>query len=197
MILSGQGSVYIRCLEPFEEEDRNEDDEQLMIPSFSQCTGDLSETPVNASSSSLQHQNSEAESTDPGELLIFGDPMQLSSETENNQSVNNYEAVVNVNEISPPTPPSNNGEVPSKVIRIHKSLVGADMLKIFSDPSIWKSSLNAIIIHQLGHEEAGQGNGILREVSSLFWKEFYNSHMLGRVKESLILGMILTAISGK
>ena len=34
--LSGQGSVYIRCLEPFEEEDRDEDDEQLTIPSFSQ-----------------------------------------------------------------------------------------------------------------------------------------------------------------
>lgn len=177
--LSGQGSVYIRCLEPFEEEDRDEDDEQLTIPSFSQCTSDLSETPVNASSSSLQHQNSEAEYTDPGELLIFGDAMPFLLEMENNQSVNNYEAVVNVDEISPPTSPSNNGEVPSKVIRIHRSLVRADMLKIFSDPSILKSSLNAIIIHQLGHEEAGQGNGVLREVFSLFWKEFYESHMLG------------------
>ena len=73
--LSGQGSVYIRCLEPFEEEDRDEDDEQFMISSSSQCTGDFSEIPFNASSSSLQHQNSEAESTDSGELLIFGDPM--------------------------------------------------------------------------------------------------------------------------
>ena len=53
------------------------------------------------------------------------------------------------------------------------------MLEIFPDPSILKSSLTAIIIHQLDHEEAGQGNGVLREVSSLFWKEFYESHMLG------------------
>ena len=54
--LSGQESEYIVCMsEPFEEEDRDEDDEQLLIPSFSQCTSDLSETPVNASSSSLQH----------------------------------------------------------------------------------------------------------------------------------------------
>ena len=29
MKLSGQGSVYTRCLEPFEEEDRDEDDEQM------------------------------------------------------------------------------------------------------------------------------------------------------------------------
>ena len=66
-----------------------------------------------------------------GNYLLF------SSEMENNQSVNNYEAVVNVNEISPPPSPSNNGEVPSKVIRIHSSLVRADMLKILSDPSIF------------------------------------------------------------
>lgn len=71
------------------------------------------------------------------------------------------------------------------------------MLDIFSDPFIFKSSLNAIIINQLGHEEAGQGNGVLREAFALYWKEFYESHMLGRLKESLMLGMILTAISGK
>ena len=34
-------------------------------------------------------------------------------------------------------------------------------------------------INWLGHEEAGQGNGVLRQVFSLFWKEFYESHMLG------------------
>ena len=159
--------MYFRCLEPFEEEDRNEDDEQLMMPSFSQYTGDLLETPVNISSSTLQHQNSEDDSTDPGKLLIFGDSMPFSSEMDKNHSVNSYESVVDVN-ISPPTSPSKNGEMPSKVIKIHRSLVRADMLEIFSDPSILKSSLNAIIIHQLGHEEAGRGNGVLREVFSLF-----------------------------
>ena len=159
--------MYFRCLEPFEEEDRNEDDEQLMMPSFSQYTGDLLETPVNISSSTLQHQNSEDDSTDPGKLLIFGDSMPFSSEMDNNHSVNSYESVVKVN-ISPPTSPSKNGEMPSKVIKIHRSLVRADMLEIFSDPSILKSSLNAIIIHQLGHEEAGRGNGFLREVFSFF-----------------------------
>ena len=129
--LSGQASVYIRCLEPFEEEDRDEDDEQLMIPSFGQYTGDLSETPGNAISSSLQYQNSEAVSTDPGELFIFGDPMPFLSGIGNNRSINNLEAAVNVNEISPPTSLSNNGEALSKVIRIHRSLVRADMLEIF------------------------------------------------------------------
>ena len=54
----------------------------------------------------------------------------------------------------------------------------ADTLEIFSNPSTLKSCLNAIIIHKLCHEEAGQGNGVLREVFTLFWKEFYESHML-------------------
>lgn len=180
--LSGQGTVYIRCLEPFEEIDRDEDDEELMIPSFTQFTGDLSENLVDGSSSSLQHQNSEAVSTDPGELLMTEDPMPYLPEMENNESVNNYEVVVDVNEIFPPTSPSNNGEVPTKVIRVHRSNVRADMLDIFSDPFIFKSSLNAIIINQLGHEEAGQGNGVLREAFALFWKEFYESHMLGETE---------------
>ena len=54
----------------------------------------------------------------------------------------------------------------------------ADTLEMFSNPSTLKSCLNAIIIHKLCHEEAGQGNGVLREVFTLFWKEFYESHML-------------------
>lgn len=97
--LSGQGTVYIRCLEPFEEIDRDEDDEELMIPSFTQFTGDLSENLVDGSSSSLQHQNSEAVSTDPGELLMTEDPMPYLPEMEKNESVNNYEVAVDVNEI--------------------------------------------------------------------------------------------------
>ena len=89
---------------------------------------------------------------------------------------------------SPPTSLSNNGEVPSKVIRIHRSLVRADMLEIFSDPSIIKSSLNAITVHQLSHEETGQGNGVSSEVFSLFWKEFYESHMLGESERVPYIG---------
>ena len=53
------------------------------------------------------------------------------------------------------------------------------MLEIFSDPSILKFSLNAIVIHQLGYEDAGQGCGVVREVFSFFWMEFYESQMLG------------------
>ncbi len=53
------------------------------------------------------------------------------------------------------------------------------MLQIVSDPSILNASLHAVIINQLGHQEVGEGTGVLREVFSLFWKESYESYMLG------------------
>lgn len=34
--LSGQGGVYIRCLDPLDEEDKDEEDEQLLYPSYAQ-----------------------------------------------------------------------------------------------------------------------------------------------------------------
>ena len=69
-----------------------------------------------------------------------------------------------------PTSPTCSDEVPTKIIRVHRSLIREDMIEIFLDPSILKFNLNAIIINQHGIEEAGQGNGVLREVFSLFWK---------------------------
>lgn len=41
--LSGQRNVYIRCLEPLEEEDKGEEDEQLMTPAYHRCSDDLTE----------------------------------------------------------------------------------------------------------------------------------------------------------
>ena len=51
--LSGQGSVYIRCIDPLEDEDKDEEDEQLMSPTFSQLSDDLSNNPVVTMSSPL------------------------------------------------------------------------------------------------------------------------------------------------
>ena len=40
-------------------------------------------------------------------------------------------------------------------------------------------SLSAITINQLSHEETGGVNGVLREVFSLVWNDFHESHVLG------------------
>ena len=44
--LSGLGSVCIRCKDPLELEDKDEEDEHLMSPTFSQLSDDLSNNPV-------------------------------------------------------------------------------------------------------------------------------------------------------
>ena len=44
--LSGQGSVYIRCIDLLENECKDKEDEQLMSPAYSQLTDDLSNNPV-------------------------------------------------------------------------------------------------------------------------------------------------------
>lgn len=73
-------------------------------------------------------------------------------------------------------------EQPIKIIRVHRSLVRQDMLDIFSDESILKYTLSVIIINQQGNEESGAGIGPLREIFSLFWKDCYESHMLGEIE---------------
>ena len=181
--LSGQGSVFIRCLEPLEEEDKDEEDELLMKPPYAQCTDILSENPVGTSSSSSQQPLRESASLDLAEqLLPTNEEMPFFPGIWNDQLVDDNENVVIGNDIAVPTTLPNDNEVPTKIIRVHRSLIREDMLENFSEPSILQVNLNAIIINQHGHEEAGQGSGVLREVFSLFWKECYKSHMLGETE---------------
>ena len=70
-------------------------------------------------------------------------------------------------------------EGPIKTIRVHRSLIRQDMIEIFSDESILKCTLCVVIINQYGNDELGSGTGALREIFTLFWKDCYESHMLG------------------
>ena len=93
--LSGQGSVYIRCLEPLKEEDKGEEDEKLMTPAYHRCSDDLTENP-----STSQKKDDEPASTDPRDALILEDRMPYFSEIRDNHSiVNNYNASVNINDV--------------------------------------------------------------------------------------------------
>ena len=180
--LSGQGSVYIRCIDPLEDEDKDEENEQLMSPAYSQVTDDLSSSsnPVGTMSSPLQQPISQPQpldQTDP-QLSVAVEMPPFPDLWSDLSTDNNNLNIVSSN-VMPSTPTANDHEVPMKIIRVHRSLIREDMIEIFLDPSILKFNLNAIIINQHGHEEAGQGNGVLREVFSLFWKDCYESHMLG------------------
>ena len=155
-----------------------------MKPASALQTDAFSAKPSETTSLPPHQQGIESVFLDVGEALIpitDGMPFGYIPNLWNNQPIDNDQAVVNIDDLSP-TAPSTDGEVPTKVTRVHRSRVRDDMLEIFSDPSIFQSSLNAIIINQHGHEEAGQGSRGLREVFSLFWKECYEPYMLGETE---------------
>ena len=68
--LSGQGSVYIRCIDPLQDEDKDEEDEQLMSPTFSQLPDDLSNSPVVTMSSFPQPPISQPQPLDQTDPLL-------------------------------------------------------------------------------------------------------------------------------
>lgn len=71
--MPGQRSVYIRCLEPLKEQDKDKEGEQLLTPAYHLCSDDHTENPAETSSTS-QKQESEPATTDPGEALVLEDP---------------------------------------------------------------------------------------------------------------------------
>lgn len=62
---------------------------------------------------------------------------------------------------------------------IHRTQVKHDFLHYFADSSILNKCINVKMIDPRGIEEKGQGGGVVRDAISLFWKDVYNSYMLG------------------
>ena len=152
----GKGSVYIRCIDPLEDEDKDEEDEQLTSPTFSQLSDDVSSNPVVTMSSPLQQPISQPQPLDQADPLLSV-PVELPVEVPpfidlwSDQSTHNNNCDVVISNIVP-TSPTCSDEVPAKIIRVHRSLIREDMIEIFLDPSILKFNLNAIIINQHGIE---------------------------------------------
>ena len=131
--LSGQGSVYIRCIDPLEDEDKDEEDEQLTSPTFSQLSDDLSNNPVVTMSSISQPQpvdQADPLLSVPVELLVEVPPL---IDLWSDQSTHNNNCDVVIGNVVP-TSPTCSDEVPTKIIRVHRSLIREDMIEIFLDP---------------------------------------------------------------
>ncbi|XP_040906122.1 uncharacterized protein LOC121189757 isoform X2 [Toxotes jaculatrix] len=64
-------------------------------------------------------------------------------------------------------------------ITIHHADTFHDMITVFSDAQIMKKALNVKRILPDNTEEAGTGSGVLRDVLSCFWHEFYERCTLG------------------
>ena len=65
------------------------------------------------------------------------------------------------------------------IIKVHRTMIRSDLIKIFSDDSIMSKPLVGIIIDAKGEEENGRGTGVMREIFTLFWSEFADSSLIG------------------
>ena len=66
-----------------------------------------------------------------------------------------------------------------QIIKIHRLNVKQDMIDAFKDPSIMDRNLTFVFIDGRGNEEKGSGIGVVRDALSLFWKEVYDSLLIG------------------
>ena len=66
-----------------------------------------------------------------------------------------------------------------QILKIHRLNVKKDMINAFKDPSVMDCDLTFVFIDGRGNEEKGSGVGVVRDVLSLFWKEVYDSLLIG------------------
>lgn len=88
--------------------------------------------------------------------------------------------------IDQPTGPIDLTDKPVRDILVHRSNVLKDIIEEFKDTSILESThtFNVVIVNdrgQVDHDqvEAGRGVGVMREVVSLFWQQFFPSLATG------------------
>ncbi|KAL7379896.1 hypothetical protein ABVT39_007981 [Epinephelus coioides] len=84
-----------------------------------------------------------------------------------------------------PTSPPNPEDVIT--ITIHHANTLHDMITAFSDAEILNKAVNVKCILPDNTEEAGSGSGVMRDVLSCFWHEFYERCTLGTIVSALHL----------
>ena len=62
---------------------------------------------------------------------------------------------------------------------VHRGNVRKDLTAIFQDPSIMKCHIIMEMLHEKGVAEKGRGSAVFKDTLSLFWKDVYDSLMLG------------------
>lgn len=68
---------------------------------------------------------------------------------------------------------------PVKDIVVHRSTILRDLIREFDEQDALKFNYNIRVIGNNGELEKGEGNGVLREVLSIFWQNFFTSLALG------------------
>lgn len=74
---------------------------------------------------------------------------------------------------------TNREELETRIIKIHRDNVRADLIEEFKDPSIVSCDIIVEMINHRGVAEKGRGTGVFKDTLALFWKDVYDSLMLG------------------
>ena len=69
------------------------------------------------------------------------------------------------------------------MVRVHRTQLKEDLIKLFSDPEILQQPIEWRIIDDHGREEEGVGAGVQREIFSTFWQSVFSSLTLGDVEK--------------
>lgn len=73
--------------------------------------------------------------------------------------------------------------VPTKSMLGHRAQLRQDFIMEFSDPNIFNFKFNVTVVNEMGREETGAGNGVLRDVISEFWKLFFLATTVGAAEK--------------
>ena len=119
------------------------------------------------------------DTSEPTELSVLDVPTSTEGEDSNTSATANpsYDAQ-NVNPTNSDT--NNNPAVhQSRIITVHRGNVRKDLIAIFQDPSIMNCHIIVEMLNERGIAEKGRGSGVFKDTLSLFWKDVYDSLMLG------------------
>jgi hypothetical protein len=72
-----------------------------------------------------------------------------------------------------------NDTVEHKEVLVHRSTIRHDVIKIFMDPNIINCSLDVVVINANGNPEPGKGKGVIRDVLTHFWQDFFTALSVG------------------
>ncbi|XP_068690749.1 uncharacterized protein [Montipora foliosa] len=193
--LMGQGAVYIRALESLGDDDDDDDDIDLMTAAWeiedSFACDTSSTTAITATSRGQSGQVSSVpqESRDSAAGPSFCNPMQDSSEdvievlspgegldgTLGNAAVSSDDHHTDFE--------AQFDELPIKPILLHRAQLRQDFIMEFSDPNILKFKLDVTVVDEMGKEEIGSGNGVLRDAISEFWRLFFLAATIGAAEK--------------
>ena len=88
------------------------------------------------------------------------------------------------------THPNENLDLPDETVAelkqvvLYLSFIHQDVINLFKDPSILDCMLNITVINANGQPEKGDGEGVLRDVLTHFWHEFFTTLSIGETEKT-------------